>query len=94
MGEKLDYNKNKQNHKHLDGYYTRMLRVTFNIHWDQHLTNRDLYGSMCNVTEKVRRRRQRFARHCYKHQDEIASRTTLLQPAHGKAKRGRTAATY
>ena len=52
-----------------------------------------MYGRVCKVTEAIRRR-LRFAGDCYIHKDEMASRTIVWQPAHGTAKRGRSAATY
>ena len=47
----------------------------------------------CVVTDNIKRRKLRFARHCYRYKDEVASITILWQPAHGMAKRGRPAAT-
>jgi len=38
----------------------KMFRVAFGVHWQQHLTIREL----CKVTEKIRRGRLRFAGHC------------------------------
>jgi len=51
----------------------KLFRVAFGVHWQQHLTIREL----CKVTEKIRRGRLRFAGHCYRHKDEMASKTIL-----------------
>ena len=50
--------------KDLDGCYTRLLRTVFNINWKQHITNKELYGNVPKVSEKIRDRRLRFAGHC------------------------------
>ena len=50
--------------KDLDGCYTRLLRTVFNVNWKQHITNKELYGSLPKVSEKIRDRRLRFAGHC------------------------------
>ena len=84
------HQRTKNYNEQLDTCYTRMHRVTFSVHW-QHLINRELYSRTCKVTEKIKRR-LRFAGHCYRYKDEVASRTILWQPAHGLAKTARQAA--
>jgi len=42
----------KNHNKQLDGCYTRMFRVVFNVHWQQHLTNRDLHESSPKQLER------------------------------------------
>ena len=42
--------------KDLDGCYTRLLRTVFNVNWKQHVTNKELYGSLPKVSEKIRDR--------------------------------------
>ena len=37
--------------KRLDGTYTRMLRLAYNIAWKSHPTNKVLYGSLPRVSE-------------------------------------------
>ena len=50
--------------KQLDGCYTRMLRTVLNIHWNQFLTNEQLYGGLPKLSDKIRRRRLTFVGHC------------------------------
>ena len=38
--------------KDLDGCYTRLLRTVFNVNWKQHITNKELYGSLPKVSER------------------------------------------
>ena len=40
--------------KQLDGCYTRLLRTAFNIHWQEHVTNKELYGELPKVSDKIR----------------------------------------
>ena len=50
--------------KQLNGCYTRMLRLALSISWKDHVTNDELYGSLCQVTSKIQKRRLRLAGHC------------------------------
>ena len=59
--------------KSLDGYYTRMLEVVYNISWQQHITNKELYGDLPKVSEKVAARRLKLAGHCLRHPELLAS---------------------
>ena len=78
----------------LDGTYTRMLRAALNISWKEHPTKKLLYDKLPPVSHKIRDRRLRFAGHCYRHKDELASKLLLWQPSHGKRSRGAPAKTY
>ena len=77
----------------LDGCYTRMLRTALNIHWNQLLTNEQLYGSLPKISEKIRRRRLKLAGHCRRSDGEIAANLVLWTPKHGQRKQGRPALT-
>ena len=79
--------------KGIDGCYTRMLRTAFNVHWKQHMTNKELYGDLPKITDKIRERRLRFAGHCYRSTEPI-SRILLWNPKHGGRKAGRPHLTY
>ena len=78
----------------LDGTYTRMLRVVFNISWKLHLTNKKLYGNIPTTSKTIRERRTRFARHCFRSVNEIISGVIMWMPAHGFTKRGRPKRNY
>ena len=49
--------------KQLNGCYTRLLRMVFNVHWKEHMTNEELYGTMMRVTDKIQEHRMWFAGH-------------------------------
>ena len=51
---------NKKLNKSLDGCYTRMLRKVLNISWKQHLTNKELYGTLPPASNIIRQRRCNF----------------------------------
>ncbi|KAI8498174.1 hypothetical protein Bbelb_241180 [Branchiostoma belcheri] len=80
--------------KQLNGCYTRLLRTALNIHWSQHVTNRDLYADLPRFSGKIRSRRLRFAGHCHRSREEIVAELVLWTPKHGRRKAGRQAATY
>ena len=78
----------------LSGTYTRMLQAALNISWAEHPTKERLYGKIPNVITMVRERRMRFAGHCWRHKEEIASDTLLWQPTYRHTAVGRPAKTY
>ena len=45
--------------KQLNGCYTRMLRMAYNISWKEHLTNKSLYGKLHLILAKIQVRRTR-----------------------------------
>ena len=52
--------------KRLDGCYTKLLRYIFNIRWTQHISNIELYGKLDPISIVLRKRRLRFAGHCFR----------------------------
>ncbi len=78
----------------LDGTYTRMLRAVLNISWRQHPTKSQLYGSIPDISTILCERRMRFAGHCWRAKQELASDLLLWTPRHGKARVSRPAITY
>ncbi|KAI8514657.1 hypothetical protein Bbelb_072480 [Branchiostoma belcheri] len=80
--------------KQLDGCYTRMLRRVHNVHWEQHLTNKELYAGLPKLSTKIRARRLRFAGHTLRNCREIASNLVLWSPGHGGRRPGRPPLTY
>ena len=85
---------NKTIERSLDGCYTRMLRMAFNIHWSSHITNVELYNNMPKVTEKIRQRRMKLAGHCVRHSELMASNLVLWEPTQGKRRVGRRKTTF
>ena len=80
--------------KSLDGCYTRMLRMVLNVSQRQHITNKELYGELPKLSERIREARLRIAGHCVRHPEEEASKVVLWQPARGTTKRGRRHFTF
>ena len=80
--------------KQLNGCYTRMLRMALNINYKDHVTNEDLYGSLPQVTSKIKMRRMRLAGHCWRHKEEIASNLVLWEPRDGTRSRGQQKTTF
>ena len=78
----------------LDGTYTRMLRAVLNISWIQHPTKSQLYGPIPAISKILRERRMRFAGHCWRAKQELASDLLLWTPRHGQTRVGRPAITY
>ena len=75
--------------KTLDGCYTKMLRMSLNIHWKDRVTNVELYGDLPKVTDKIAARRMSLAGHCHRHPELPAHKVLLWQPKHGKPRVGR-----
>ena len=80
--------------KRLDGCYTRMLRMAFNVSWKDKLTNEELYGGLPKVSSKVASRRMKLAGHCIRHPEEEASKLVLWEPTKGKRNVGKQAVSY
>ena len=73
----------------------KSIDVTYtNVSWSEHLTNRELYGNLPKVTNKIRERRLKLAGHCVRHSEEVESNLVLWQPSQGKPNRGRKRKTY
>ena len=53
----------KKLEKSVNECYSRMLGTALNEHWQQHMNNQELYGSLARVTETIRARR---LRDCFK----------------------------
>ena len=70
--------------KSLDGCYTRMLWVVFNINWQQHITNWELYGDLPKVSDKISARRLKPAGHCLWHLELPASSVVFWEPTYGR----------
>ena len=71
-----------------------MLRAILNRSWQQHPTQRQLYGHLRPITKTIQARQTRHAGHCWRSQDEIVSDVLLWTPAYGQSKAGRPARTF
>ena len=80
--------------KKLDGVFTRMLRKTLGLTWEDKVPNTELYGNLPTLSSELRQRRLRFAGHCWRRKEELCSQLLLWEPSHGKRRRGAPAKTY
>ena len=80
--------------KAIDGVYTRMLRVLHQVCWRDHFTNVVLYRNLPKLSTKIQRMRMKFASHCYRNSELVASQLVLWQPIHGRKNRGRQLTAY
>ena len=78
----------------LDGTYTRMLRAILNISWREHPTKEQLYGPIPAISKILREGRMRFAGHCWRAKQELASDLLMWSPTHGTARVGRPKMNY
>ena len=60
--------------------YTKMLSVVCNVSWQDKLTNKELYGTLPQVSSKVDVRRLTLAGHFVRHTEEEAFKLVLWQP--------------
>ena len=63
--------------KKLKGTYTQILRMVLNIHLTNKIKNEILYGELEILSNKIRRRRLKFAGHCLRREDEVVSDLVL-----------------
>ena len=80
--------------KQLDGCYTHLLQAVQNIHLSDHISNKDLHGSLPKLAGKLKECRLRFAGHCYRHSEEAVLRLVFWMPTHGQHDQGRPAVAY
>ena len=65
-----------------------------NIHWSSKTTNKELYGKLPAVSDKIASRRLQLAGHCQRHPELAAHSLILWEPTHGHRRRGRPAMTF
>ena len=80
--------------KQLNGCYTRLLRMVFNVHWKEQVTNEELNGTMMRVTDRIQEHRMWFAGHNIRQAGIPLSKLILWELTHGCASRGRPALSY
>ena len=85
---------NKTMEKRLDGCYTHMLRMAFNVSWKDRMTNEELYDGLPKLSTKIATRRMKLAGHCIRHPEEEASKLVLWEPEKGVRNVGRGAVSY
>ena len=78
----------------LDGTYTRMLRAVLGVSWNDHMTNKELYGKLTKLTDQLQIRRLKFIGHCWRRKEEVINKVLMWEPKHGRQRRGRPPITY
>ena len=68
--------------------------MVLNIHLTNKIKNEILYGALERLSNKIRRRRLKFAGHCLRREDEVVSDLVLWQPSNGTRRRGRPPDSY
>ena len=58
------------------------------------MTNKELYGDLPKISDKIRERRARFAGHCFRRSDEAVTDLLHWIPKHGQRKSGRPPLTF
>ena len=71
-----------------------MLRKALNIKWQEHVTNKEVYGKLPFVSSKMKARRMKMDRHCVRHPELSVHPLILWDPSQGKASRGRRRISY
>ena len=66
--------------KSLNGCYIRMLRVVLNVNWSEHVTNKELYVGLPQMSVRIASRRMQFAGYCDRHPHLPAGRLVLWEP--------------
>ena len=55
----------------------RLLRVTLNISWRGHISNKELYRDLPTVSTSLQIRRLQLSGHCWRSKNETVSQLTL-----------------
>ena len=84
----------KQLRDRIDGCYTKMLRVVKGVSWQQHMTNKMLYGALPKISTTIAEQRLCFSGHCWRSRDEVIHKLLLWDPMHGQRPQGRPRRTY
>ena len=71
-----------------------MLRAALNVNWKTHMTNKELYGDMPQITTKIKARRLTFAGHCKRAEGCIVPKLVTWRPTQGARSKGRPKKTY
>ena len=71
-----------------------MLRKALNIKWQEHVTNKEVYGKLPLVSSKIKARRMKMAGHCVRHPELSVYPLIMWESSQGKASRGRRIISY
>ena len=78
----------------VNGCYSRMLRMSLNIHWQQMISNVDLFGNIPKPSVMIANRRMRMAGHIARHDDLLANQLLSWDQQHGYRGPGRPHLTF
>jgi len=71
-----------------------MLRMALNIHWQQMISNVDLFGNIPKPSVMIANRRMRMSGHIARHDDLLANQLLFWDPQHGYRGPGRPHLTF
>ena len=71
-----------------------MLRMVYNIGWNEHVTNEKLCSNLTRLFDNTRIRRLRIAVHVFRVKSSPAHKTITWVPQHGIASGGRPITTF
>ena len=66
-----------------------MQRKALNVPWNSHTPNKQLYGDLPKLSDKIAARRLQVAGNCHRHPELPAQKLILWEPTHGQRGRGR-----
>ena len=78
----------------LDGTYTKMLRVVFNVNWKDKISNEKLYAGNQKLSQIIRTRRLKLAGHMFRDEKNPAHSLVTWKPKHWTAKLGRPSLSF
>ena len=82
---------NKYNSLAGDNY---ALLYALNVHWSQHVTNKQLYGDLPHLSITIRLCHMKFTGHCCQAEEEPIFKVLFWMPQHGRRAHGRPASSY
>ena len=84
----------KTHESQLDGTYIWMLHFPLNVHWSQHVTNKQSYGDLPHLSTMIRLHCMKFADHCCWVEEEPILKVLFRTPQYGRRRHGRPTLSY
>ena len=75
--------------KSLNNTNTGMLRKALNVHWSNHIPNKQIQGDLPAVTDMITSSRLQLDGHCFQHSELSTQHLVLWEPKHGHRGWGR-----
>ena len=71
-----------------------MLHFALNLHWSQHVTNKQLYGGLPFLSTTITLHHMEFVIHCCQAEEEPILKVLFWMPQHGRRRHDRPAFSY